>query len=199
MSSTTALMREALVAWASALPLGLSHAVSADEGEPGEKQVLPTLSALWAADSLGTFARRITQVGDVQHEHWGEVTADVWLRWRLGSSADAEKVHAEFRRQALKSATGDTVRDFESMVIPVRITLGGATYTGRLYLTGERQMAAPEDTQVRDLWAVAHGAKLRYPEVFVETAEPLAVSVEVGGTTVHLGSGSYPIQSTPDL
>ncbi len=199
MSSTTRLIRDALVAWASALPLGLSHAVSADEGEPGEKQTLPTLSALWATDSVAKFDRRAVAVGDAQHDVWGEVTADVWLRWRLGSKADAEAVHDEFRRQALKTATGDTARAFESMVIPLRITLGGATYTGRLYLTGERQMASPEDTQVRDLWAVAHGAKLSYPEVFVETSAPMVVSVEVGGVAVHLSSGTDPVQPTPDL
>ena len=201
MSSLTATYRSALESWAASLSLGLSGpvTVSATEPEPGTKPALPTLTALFSATDMGRFGREFKTVGADVHEVWGENVAQVSFRWRLSSKADAEAVHDNFRRMALMSAVSDATRTFESAAIPVRATIGGATYLASLGLTGSVIMAAPEDTQITNLWLVAHAAVFRFPEVYVSSTSPMAVSVDVNGVSAHLSSGSDPVQATPDF
>ena len=192
-TSTTALIRASIVTWAEGLALELSKTVNAAPPEPGTKIEGATFSAFFPNSTIGKFEPRSAAVGGITHTTLGECEADVSLRWRLKSGADAEAVHALFVWAAMQT------RDDHTMAIPLSVTIGTATYTGKLYLTGERQFADPDMTEIRDLWVVSHGARLVYPEVYVDGDVGLmAITVAVGGVTTYLSSGIDAVGATWD-
>jgi hypothetical protein len=203
--STTELFQEALETWGEALPFGLSQVVNADPPKPGDLAPLPTLTVFWPTDELARFERRSTIAGDgSRHDLWGYVDATVSMRWQLASEADAKVVHRMFRPLVFgQFATGTTIAGPPGapggQAKKLALTVGSETYTGKLYLTGQRFFADPALTQQRNLWTVAHTARITYPEVIVDdSAGRLVVSVVVDdGPELFVSSGSDPIQ--PDL
>lgn len=189
MASIEKLVRSSLASWASALAWQVTPTIAAEEPEPGDKPALPTLAVFLSSERIDNPTTRII-TPEITRLGWAEST--VTFIFRAGSSDDAERYRSDWRDVAWKAAI-DASRDGVSPVVPLTFRAGDETMIAKLYLTGEVELATPEDTQMRGLWQMRCVARLVYPALAIHAERALmSVSLELDGTVYTLADFKAP-------
>lgn len=198
MASIEKLVRDSLAAWVAGLAWQVTPTIVSEEPKPGDKPTLPTLAVYQTSERIdNATARAITP--EVTRLGWAD--AEVVFIFRAGSADDAERYREDWRNVAWKAAL-DASSSGTAPVLPLTFRVGDETMLGKLYLTGETELATPEDTQMRGLWQMRCVARLVYPALAVHGPDALmSVSLELDGAVYDAADFKVPrvVRSAPVL
>lgn len=189
MASIEKLVRSSLAAWIASLPWQVTPTIAAEEPKPGDKPALPTLAVYQTSERIDNATSRIL-TPEITRLGWAD--AEVVFIFRAGSADDAERYREDWRNVAWKAAV-DASSSGEAPVVPLTFRVGDETMRAKLYLTGETDLAKPEDTQIVGLWQMRCVARLVYPALAIHAERALiSVSLEIDGTVYTLADFKAP-------